>query len=48
MGFQDLAFLPSRAIFSTMFLKNCDIGESLGTTTSPKIVVGGKQGHTLR
>ena len=45
MGFQDEASLPSRASFSTMFLNNCGGGESLGTTTCLKTVVGGKQGH---
>ena len=45
MGYQDVAFLPSRASFSTTFLKNCGRGESLGTTTFLKTVVGGRQGH---
>ena len=36
MGFQDIAFQPSRASFSTTSLKNCGRGESLGTTTSLK------------
>ena len=45
MGFEDVAFLPSQASFSTTFLKNCGRSVSLGTTTCPKTVVGGKQGH---
>ena len=45
MAFQDVSFLPCRASFSTTFLKNCDSGESLGTTTCLKTAVGGKQGH---
>ena len=45
MGFQDVVLLPSRASFSTTFLKNCGRGESLGTTTCLITVVGGKQGH---
>ena len=45
MDFQDVEFLPSRARFSTTFLKNCGRGESLRTTTCPKTVVGGKQSH---
>ena len=45
MGFQDVAFMPSQASFSTTFLKKCGRGESLGTTTCLKTVVGGKQGH---
>ena len=43
MGFQDVAFLSSRASFYTTFLKNCGSGESLMTTTCLKNVVGGKQ-----
>ena len=35
----------SRASSSSTFLKNCDGGESLGTTTCRKTVVGGKQGY---
>ena len=45
MGYLDVAFLPFRACFPTIFLTNCGMGESLGTTTCPKTVVGGKQGH---
>ena len=45
MGFQDVAFLPSRTSFSTTFLKNCGRGEGFRTTTCHKTVVGGKQGH---
>ena len=33
--------------FYTIFHKNCGRGESLGTTTYHKTVVGGKQGHAL-
>ena len=42
--FQDVAFLP-QANFSASFLKKYDRGESLGTTTCLRTVVGGKQGH---
>ena len=45
IGFHDVVFLPSRASFSSTFLKNCGRGESLSTTTCIKAVVGGKQGH---
>ena len=45
MGFQDVLCLSSRASFSTTFLKNCGRGESLGNTTCPKTVVGGRQGY---
>ena len=45
MGFQDVAFLPSRASFYTTFLKNCGGGCEVGTVTYNKAVVGGKQGH---
>ena len=45
MGFQGVAYLSSRASYSTTFLKNCVRGESLRTTTCPKTVVGGKPGH---
>ena len=44
IGFQDVAFLPSRASFSTAFKKNCGRGESLGTTACPKTVVGVSKG----
>ena len=43
MGFQDVAFLSSRASFSTTFLKNHTRGENLGITICLKTVVGGKQ-----
>ena len=45
MVFLDVAFLPSRAISFTTFLKNCGRGESLGTTTCPKTVARGNQRH---
>ena len=45
MGFPDVAFQPFRASLFTTLLKNCGRGESLETTTCPKTVVGGKQGH---
>ena len=45
MGFQDVAFLPSRASFSTMFLKNCGRCKSLRTTTCPKTMAWAKQRH---
>ena len=45
MAFQDVAFLFSRATFYTTFPSTCGRGESLGTTTCPKNVVGGKQVH---
>ena len=41
--FIDLAFLPSRASFSTTLLKNCGRDESLWTTTCLNTVVGCKQ-----
>ena len=41
MGFQDVAFQPSCASFSTTFLNNCDRGaRSLRMTTCLKTVVG--------
>ena len=45
MGFQDVAFLPYQASFSTTFMKNCGRGECLGTTVCVKTAVRGKQGH---
>ena len=45
MGFQDVAFHPSWASFSTTFPKNCGAGESLRTTTCLNTVVRGKEGH---
>ena len=45
MGFQDVAFLPSRASYSSTFLNNCGRGKSLGNTTCLKTAVGCKQGH---
>ena len=45
MGFLEIAFMPSRASFSTTFLKNCGRCESLWTTTCLKTAVGVKQGH---
>ena len=45
MDFQDVAFQPSQASFSTTFHTKCGRGESLMTTTYPKTVVGVKQGH---
>ena len=45
MGFHDVAFLSSRASFSTTFLTNCGSGERLWTTTCLTTGVGGKQGH---
>ena len=44
MSFQDVAFIPSRASFSTTFLKHCDIGECLGTSTCLKTMVGVSKG----
>ena len=44
MGFRDVAFLPSRASFSSTFLTNYDRGESLRTATSLKTVVGVSKG----
>ena len=40
MGFQDVAFLPTQAYFSTTFLRSCGSGECLGTTTCHKTMVG--------
>ena len=45
MGFQDVAFLPSRAHFATTFLEYCGRGYGLGTTTCLKTMIGGKQGY---
>ena len=39
-----MAFLASRASFSTTFLTHCGRGESLVAATCPKIVFVGKQG----
>ena len=47
MSLQDVAFLPSRASFSTTFSKNSGIGGNLVFTTCHKTVVRGKQGHAL-
>ena len=44
MDFQDVAFLPFRASFSTRFLKNCGRCEGLGMTTFLKIVIGASKG----
>ena len=35
----------SRATFTTTFLRNCGSGEGLGTTSCPKTMTGGRQGH---
>ena len=43
--FQDVAFLPSRASFSTTFLQSCARNECLVTTTCLIALVWGKQGH---
>ena len=45
MCFQDVAFLPSGASFSTTFLENCGTGDSLGTITCLKAVVGVSKGR---
>ena len=45
IGFQDVAFLPTRACFGTTFLETEGRDESLRTTMCLKTVVGGKQGH---
>ena len=45
MGFQDVAFPPSRASFSTTFSNNCGSGESLRAITCLRTVVGVRQGH---
>ena len=43
MGFQDVAFVPSRASFhNNFFLKDSNRGQGFRTTTYPKTVVGGK------
>ena len=44
MGFQDVAFLPFRASYSTTFLLNCRRGESLETITCLKTVVVDSKG----
>ena len=43
--FHDVAFLPSRASFSTAFLSTISRGKSLKTITCLKTVLGGNQGH---
>ena len=48
MGFHDVTFLPSQAGFPNTFKKNCGRGESPETATSPKTMVGGKQGYAPR
>ena len=45
MRLQEVVFQPFRVSFSTTFLKQCGRGESLGTTTCLRYVVGGKQGY---
>ena len=47
MGFQDVAFLSSRAGFCITFLKNHGRGESLRTTTCLITVVGVSKGMLL-
>ena len=42
VGFQDVAFLPSRTGFSTTCLKHCGRGEIFLTTTCLTTVVGGR------
>ena len=44
MGFQDVSFLPSRPGLYTTFLTNCGRGESLGTITCLRTVVGVSKG----
>ena len=44
MGFLDVAFLPFRASLPITFLNSCGGGESLGTTTYVKTVVGVRKG----
>ena len=36
---------PCQTSFYTTFPQNCDRGESLGITTCPTTMVGGKKGH---
>ena len=38
IGLQDVAFQPFRASYYTTFLKDCGIGEDIGTVTCPKNV----------
>ena len=45
MGFQDVAFMPSRDSFSTTFLRECGRREGFRTTKCLKTVVVGKQGQ---
>ena len=45
MGFQNVAFLPSRASISTTFLEDCGRGESLEITKYLKAAIWAKQGH---
>ena len=40
MDFQDVAFLPFKASCAITFLKKCDRGKGLRTTTCLKAVVG--------
>ena len=40
MGFHDVAFLPSCASFSMVFLITCGRGEDLSTTTCLKLLFG--------
>ena len=40
MGFQDVAFLPSRDSFITTFLKHCGRGKSLWIAKCHKTVIG--------
>ena len=45
MVFQDAVLPPSRGSFCIQFLKKFRRGESLGTVTFHRTVVGGKPGH---
>ena len=48
MGSQGVASLPSRASFTTTFLKIVVEALVLGPDSCPKTEVGGKQGHAPR
>ena len=47
IGFQDVAFLSSRARFNTTFLRNCGRGECPKLAACPQTTVWGKQWHAL-
>ena len=44
MSFHDVAFMPSRATFSTIYLKNCGGDESQGLPHVSKLWLGVSKG----